>query len=213
MGVICFLCKGHVPYTRNNMGKFERHMKSDHSVFFGVDYLLAGCLMSEDERLAVTDVVEEKEISNEKETEVANGTSRATRIRGRSAQVTLEEGEVNNHYDFASENNANEEVTGEDVDPLANVSISSVVGTKPVNVKLERSIQRPNEHSGKSKKSKKLQKRLQKNVKMEKDSLAQIVKMFTKQKPCKSSIIQMFMCRVTSLARVDVEKYLHQKIR
>merc|ERR1712130_165660 len=46
-----------------------------------------------------------------------------------------------------------------------------------------------------------------------KDSLAQIVRMFTKQKPCKSSIIQMFMYRVTSLARVDVEKYLHQKIR
>ena len=56
--VICFLCKGHVPHTRD---KFERHMATDHSAYFGMEYLLAGCKMTEDERLAVTDVVREKE--------------------------------------------------------------------------------------------------------------------------------------------------------
>ena len=163
--VICFLCKGHVPYTRNNIAKFERHMKTDHSVFFGVDYLLAGCLMSNDERLAVTDVVKEKE----KENEITNETPRVSRRNGgRSANITLEEGEVNSQFDFNTENSANE-----DVDPLANVSVSSVssLSTRPVSVKLERASQRTLENPAivkLSKKQKKLQKRLQKNLKAEK---------------------------------------------
>ena len=85
--VICFLCKGHVPYTKDNMAKFERHMATDHSAYFGMDYLLAGCKMTDDERLAVTDVVREKEVD-----------TREARPRGEEEDdgpvTTLEEGQV-----------------------------------------------------------------------------------------------------------------------
>lgn len=88
--VICFMCQGHVPYTKNNMTKFEKHMATDHSAFFGMEYLLAGCKMSEDERLAVTDVVTEKE-----------GGSRANSahndVDDEQLAATLEEGEVDNN--------------------------------------------------------------------------------------------------------------------
>ena len=85
--VICFLCKGHVPYTKDNMAKFERHMATDHSAYFGMDYLLAGCKMTDDERLAVTDVVREKEVD-----------TRDARPRAEEEDdgtvTTLEEGQV-----------------------------------------------------------------------------------------------------------------------
>ena len=85
--VVCFLCKGHVPYTKDNIAKFERHMATDHSAYFGMDYLLAGCKMTDDERLAVTDVVREKEVDTRE-------------VRSREEEedegqvTTLEEGQV-----------------------------------------------------------------------------------------------------------------------
>lgn len=85
--VICFLCKGHVPYTKDNMAKFERHMATDHSAYFGLDYLLAGCKMTDEERIAVTDVVREKDVDTREvrpqEEEEDNG-----------PVTTLEEGQV-----------------------------------------------------------------------------------------------------------------------
>ena len=59
--VVCFMCQGHVPYSPAQPGKFERHMKNDHSVFFGLEFLLAGCRMSEEERNTVNEVVGEKD--------------------------------------------------------------------------------------------------------------------------------------------------------
>ena len=84
--VICFLCRGHVPYTRDNTAKFERHMATDHSAYFGMEYLLAGCKMTEDERLAVTDVVKEKEVG-------------AGAGQEEEQEATLEEGEVGAEQD------------------------------------------------------------------------------------------------------------------
>ena len=63
--VQCFLCHGFVPYHPLHPLKFEKHMKSDHNVFFGLDFLLAGCRMSEEERKTVNEVVREKEVASD----------------------------------------------------------------------------------------------------------------------------------------------------
>ena len=89
---ICFLCKGHVPYTRDNVAKFERHMATDHSAYFGMDYLLAGCKMTDDERIAVTDVVKEKEVDTRVTREEVG--TRVTREEDDGPVTTLEEGQV-----------------------------------------------------------------------------------------------------------------------
>ena len=62
--VVCFMCQGFVPYNPENPVKFTKHMKSDHSAFFGLDYLLAGCRMTEEERRTVNEVVGEKEVGD-----------------------------------------------------------------------------------------------------------------------------------------------------
>jgi len=41
-------------------------MKNEHMVKFGIEYLLAGCTMSEDERLAIKDVIKEWRVEQEK---------------------------------------------------------------------------------------------------------------------------------------------------
>jgi len=55
--LICFLCKGFVSYKDGNPSKFNKHMNSEHSAYFGLDYLLAGCSMSPEERAAVREVI------------------------------------------------------------------------------------------------------------------------------------------------------------
>ena len=55
--IVCFLCKGRLSYKNDDAIKFEKHMKNEHMVKFGMEYLLAGCTMSEDERLAIKDVI------------------------------------------------------------------------------------------------------------------------------------------------------------
>jgi len=64
--IVCFLCKGRLSYKDENTTKFEKHMKNEHLVKFGFEYLLAGCTMSEDERLAIKDVIKESRSEQEK---------------------------------------------------------------------------------------------------------------------------------------------------
>jgi len=64
--IVCFLCKGRLSYKNDDASKFEKHMKNEHMVKFGLEYLLAGCNMSEDERLAIKDVIKEWRIEQEK---------------------------------------------------------------------------------------------------------------------------------------------------
>jgi len=58
--IVCFLCKGIVGYKNKDSAKFEKHMNNEHMAYFGIDYLLAGCTMSEEERLAVKDVIKDR---------------------------------------------------------------------------------------------------------------------------------------------------------
>jgi len=57
---VCFLCKGFVSYKEGDTSKFNRHMNNEHMAYFGLEYLLAGCTMSEEERLAVRDVIKDR---------------------------------------------------------------------------------------------------------------------------------------------------------
>jgi len=56
----CFLCKDLIPYNNNDKTDFTRHMNNEHMVDFGIDFLLAACLMEEEEREAIQEVVEDK---------------------------------------------------------------------------------------------------------------------------------------------------------
>ena len=58
--IVCFMCKGFVSYKDNDPKKFHKHMKSKHMAYFGLDYLLAGSCMSEEERGAIREVVRDR---------------------------------------------------------------------------------------------------------------------------------------------------------
>jgi len=42
------------------MSKFTKHMNNEHMAYFGLEYLLAGCSMSEEERVAVREVIKDR---------------------------------------------------------------------------------------------------------------------------------------------------------
>ena len=59
--VPCFLCKAFIYYEKRDKTKLLAHMNSEHNAFFGVDFLLAGCIMNDDERVAIVNVVKDRE--------------------------------------------------------------------------------------------------------------------------------------------------------
>jgi len=62
--VPCFLCKAFIYYERSDKSKLMSHMNEEHNAFFGSDFLLAGCIMNDDERLAIVNVVKDREPSH-----------------------------------------------------------------------------------------------------------------------------------------------------
>jgi len=57
--ILCFLCKRRVGYKNKDSTVFNTHMKTEHMISYGLDYLLASCVMSEEERVAVLDVAKD----------------------------------------------------------------------------------------------------------------------------------------------------------
>lgn len=55
--VSCFLCKAQVPYKSEDKSKLLAHLKKEHGAMQGMDYLVAGCTMSKEERIAIQNVV------------------------------------------------------------------------------------------------------------------------------------------------------------
>lgn len=55
--VSCFLCKANVPFSKADRSSLVTHLNGSHSVTHGTDYLVAGCTMSEEERVAIQKVV------------------------------------------------------------------------------------------------------------------------------------------------------------
>merc|ERR1719319_812171 len=58
--VCCILCRGMVTYRNLDVGRFASHMQFEHGAYFDMDFLLAACLMDEEERKAVRNVMELK---------------------------------------------------------------------------------------------------------------------------------------------------------
>jgi len=51
--ILCFLCNGFVSYKKKDSSKFQKHLNNEHAAYFGIEYLLAGCTMTEAERLSI----------------------------------------------------------------------------------------------------------------------------------------------------------------
>jgi len=57
----CFLCKAFIYYDSEEATELSGHMTREHNVFFGLDFLLAACVMNEDERVAIVNVVKDRQ--------------------------------------------------------------------------------------------------------------------------------------------------------
>jgi len=55
--VSCFLCKVNVPFTKTDRSEIVAHLEEEHAVTYGTDYLVAGCTMDDQERVAIQNVV------------------------------------------------------------------------------------------------------------------------------------------------------------
>jgi len=60
MDLRCFLCKDQIPYNNNDKTDFTEHMNNEHLADFGIDFLLASCLMDQEERESIQDVIGDK---------------------------------------------------------------------------------------------------------------------------------------------------------
>jgi len=59
--VICFLCKTNVPYNKSDNSRLISHLEGKHAASYGTDYLVAGCTMSGEERVAIQNVVKTRQ--------------------------------------------------------------------------------------------------------------------------------------------------------
>jgi len=66
--IICFLCQEKVHYERSDKNKLVAHLSVEHNAVYGHDFLLSGCIMNFDERLAIVNVVNDRDPNVEYET-------------------------------------------------------------------------------------------------------------------------------------------------
>ena len=48
--VVCILCLGSIPHSEGDPGQFVEHMNTRHQAFHNLEFVLAGCLLKEEER-------------------------------------------------------------------------------------------------------------------------------------------------------------------
>eukprot|EP00092_Neocalanus_flemingeri_P038497 GFUD01041908.1.p1 GENE.GFUD01041908.1~~GFUD01041908.1.p1 ORF type:complete len:319 (+),score=86.46 GFUD01041908.1:69-1025(+) len=58
--VCCILCRGVLGYKEKDSARFESHMQSEHGAYFDLEFVLAACLMDEEEKTAVKTVMTAK---------------------------------------------------------------------------------------------------------------------------------------------------------
>ena len=85
--VCCLLCRGMVAYRNLDTARFAAHMNYEHGAYFDMEFLLAACLMDEEERKAVRNVMELKH--RQQQEKGREGDER----RGRGEKRPLEGGE------------------------------------------------------------------------------------------------------------------------
>jgi len=59
--VFCLLCRGIVSYNKDDRKRFDDHMNIEHGAFYNLKFLLAGCLMNDEERNVVAEMIEERQ--------------------------------------------------------------------------------------------------------------------------------------------------------
>lgn len=84
--IICILCRGIVAYTKKDRNRFNSHMNIEHGVSYSLNYILAGCLMNDDERNVVANIIEDREekidvINHEMEQTIASSEEEITVIQ------------------------------------------------------------------------------------------------------------------------------------
>merc|ERR1712189_113613 len=58
--VCCLLCRGMVAFRNGDPTRFNNHMEYEHQAYFDIEFLLAACMMNEEEREAVRNVMSDK---------------------------------------------------------------------------------------------------------------------------------------------------------
>ena len=61
----CILCQGLVAYSKGGRSRFDDHMNVEHGVSANLNFILAGCLMTQEEREVVAAIIEEREEGTE----------------------------------------------------------------------------------------------------------------------------------------------------
>jgi len=99
--VCCILCRGMIAYRNNDTTRFSNHMNYEHGAYFDMEFLLAACLMDEEERKAVRNVMELKYKSQKKESQEIKGSPSkrpisaiATDVTNKAAKVARTEKDV-----------------------------------------------------------------------------------------------------------------------
>jgi len=86
--VCCILCRGMIAYRNNDTTRFTNHMNYEHGAYFDMEFLLAACLMDEEERKAVRNVMELKYKSQKKENQEVKSSPQKRPIASVSSQDT-----------------------------------------------------------------------------------------------------------------------------
>jgi len=92
-----------VSYKNKNSTKFKKHMNEEHKAYHGMEYLLAGCTMSEEERLAVKDVIKDR-IEQDSESDHNTSLEEEPEEKNKS-----QESEVKNKFKEPEEKNQSKE--------------------------------------------------------------------------------------------------------
>lgn len=89
--VSCMLCRGVVAYRNGDATRFTNHMNYEHGAYFDHEFLLAACLMNEEEREAVRNVMKAKTLSHQSSSSSSTDTIPAPQISSPRTIESLEE--------------------------------------------------------------------------------------------------------------------------
>jgi len=109
--VCCLLCRGMVIYKDGDKTRFRAHMNNEHGAFFDIDYLLASCLLEEDQKESIARTVkaQDKVPAMLEENNVHDGVTLRestfnhppAEIEGNAANLLLKKEKVDIPEDFA----------------------------------------------------------------------------------------------------------------
>ena len=86
--VSCMLCRGVVAYRGGDSTRFNNHMNYEHGAYFDIEFLLAACLMNNEERDAVKNVMSMKLSALEEVTEPPRHTPQKPEPRRELSQTS-----------------------------------------------------------------------------------------------------------------------------